>query len=119
MEPSGEPAVGISPPRSGPRTCRSARPVSTLAAVSTHAEGLPTPLTTSGSDAPRTPEKAPRRDEASRPAADRFDRADKLVQLVEVQLSDVEERAARDLEQQPGRTQPRTLAVGAATCSRK
>jgi hypothetical protein len=46
--------------------------VSTLAAVSTHAEGLPTPLTTSAPEAPRTPEATPRRDEASRPAADRF-----------------------------------------------
>ena len=46
--------------------------MSTLAAVSTHAEGLPTPLTTSAPEVPRTPETAPRRDEASRPAADRF-----------------------------------------------
>ena len=46
--------------------------MSTLAAVSTHAEGLPTPLTTSAPAVPRTPETAPRHDEASRPAADRF-----------------------------------------------
>ena len=46
-------------------------------------------------------------------AAGRLDRAEKRVQLVEVQLADVVDGLAGDGEQQPRRAQPRAVAVGA------
>src|SRR6185295_1579869 len=48
-----------------------------------------------------------------RTAAGRLDAAEKGVQLVEVQLTELEDVAAVDREQQSGRTNPRAVAVGA------
>ena len=46
-------------------------------------------------------------------AAGRLDRAEKRVQLVEVELADVVDGLAGDGEQQPGGAEPRAVAVGA------